>query len=60
MYICLFLPKIDPSSVGKATIIFKFFDLFKSHNLHKLIKGEQDIKFPFIQRYLFKKISNNW
>ncbi|MCJ1345292.1 hypothetical protein MMC31_003498 [Peltigera leucophlebia] len=58
LYTCLFLPKMDPSSVGKATIIFEFSGPFKSHNLHELVRGEQAIKFPLVKRDLFKKASN--
>lgn len=58
LYTCLFLPKMDPSSVGKATIIFEFSGPFKSHNLHELVRGEQAIKFPLVKPDPFKKPSD--
>ena len=58
LYTCLFLPKMDPSSADKATIIFEFSGLFKSHNLHELVRGEQAIKFPLVKRDPSKKPSD--
>lgn len=58
LYTCQFLPKMDPSSVGKATIIFEFSGAFKSRNLHELVRGEQAIKFPLVKRDPSKKLSD--
>lgn len=60
LYTCLFLPKMDTSSVAKATIIFEFSGPFKSHNLHELVRGEKAIKFPLVKRDPFKKPSDTF
>lgn len=58
LYTYLFLSKMDLSSIGKATIIFKFSRPFKFYNLHKLVREEQGIKFPLVKRDPSKKLSD--
>ena len=43
---CLFQPKVSTSGEHNVTILHEFSGLFKSHDLHELVRGDQAIKYP--------------
>ena len=55
---CLFALKVSTSGDNSFTILHEFSGLFKSHDLKKLLKGNEEIRFPFV-KYLDNQPKSN-
>ena len=55
---CLFQPKGSTSGEQNITILHEFSGPFKSYDLHKLVRGDQAIKYSLVKRDLFTEESD--